>query len=82
MNTAISIPDPIFETAERLAQTLRISRNELYTRALSAYIRYRNRYPRNRKEFVTTKTLLKAIAPAAMMGLSSPRAAKGMPMIL
>jgi metal-responsive CopG/Arc/MetJ family transcriptional regulator len=38
MNTAISIPDPIFETAERLAQTLRISRNELYTRALSTYI--------------------------------------------
>ena len=40
------------------------------------------RKPRSRKELVTTKTELKAIAPAAMMGLKSPNAAMGMPSVL
>lgn len=41
MKTAISIPDPIFEAAEALAQHLGISRSELYTTALTAYMRER-----------------------------------------
>ncbi len=32
---------------------------------------------RRRSEFVTTDTLLRAMAPAAIMGLSNPAAAKG-----
>jgi hypothetical protein len=38
MKTAISIPNPIFEAAERLAQELGISRSELYTTAIAAYV--------------------------------------------
>jgi Predicted transcriptional regulators containing the CopG/Arc/MetJ DNA-binding domain and a metal-binding domain len=43
MKTAISLPDPIFEEAETLAQHLGISRSELYTEALKAYLRRYNR---------------------------------------
>jgi len=38
MKTAISIPDEIFEDAERLAKRLKSSRSELYSRALSEYV--------------------------------------------
>ena len=34
MKTAISIPDPVFQSAERLADKLGISRSELYCRAV------------------------------------------------
>ncbi len=33
MKTAVSIPDPIFEAADRLARRRRISRSELYAEA-------------------------------------------------
>ena len=38
MKTAISIPDPIFQAGERLAKHLGLSRSELYTKALQAFI--------------------------------------------
>lgn len=38
MKTAISLPDPIFEEAESLAKHLGVSRSELYTKALKAYL--------------------------------------------
>jgi metal-responsive CopG/Arc/MetJ family transcriptional regulator len=38
MKTAISIPDEIFEEAERLARRLKRSRSELYSRALAEYV--------------------------------------------
>lgn len=38
MKTAISIPDAIFEDAERLAKRLKRSRSDLYSRAVSEYI--------------------------------------------
>ncbi len=34
MKTAISVPDDVFRRAERLAKRRRISRSELYTKAL------------------------------------------------
>lgn len=43
MKTAISLPDPIFAEAEALAQQLGMSRSELYTEALKAYLRRYNR---------------------------------------
>ena len=43
MKTAISIPDPVFEEAESLARHLGLSRSELYTKALNAYLRKYNR---------------------------------------
>ncbi|MCS6813054.1 MAG: hypothetical protein NZ772_05710 [Cyanobacteria bacterium] len=44
MKTAISLPDSVFEQAEALAQRLGLSRSELYTKALQAYL---NRYSRD-----------------------------------
>jgi metal-responsive CopG/Arc/MetJ family transcriptional regulator len=38
MRTAVTIPDEIFETAERLARRMKKSRSELYSRALSEYM--------------------------------------------
>jgi len=38
MKTGISIPDAIFEEAERLAKTRGWSRSELYSNAVSAYV--------------------------------------------
>ena len=35
MKTAISIPDPVFRSAEQLAQRLGVSRSELYSKAIS-----------------------------------------------
>ena len=39
MKTAISIPDPIFREAEKLARRLKKSRSQLYADAVSAYLR-------------------------------------------
>jgi metal-responsive CopG/Arc/MetJ family transcriptional regulator len=38
MKTAVSIPDEIFRTAERLAKRMKKSRSEVYSRALSEYV--------------------------------------------
>jgi len=49
MKTAISIPDHIFDEADKLAQQLRMSRSELYASAVSQYIQ------EHRDEGVTEK---------------------------
>ncbi|MCZ7664655.1 MAG: ribbon-helix-helix domain-containing protein [Thermoleophilia bacterium] len=38
MKTAISIPDDVFEDAERLARTLKKSRSRLYVDAVREYV--------------------------------------------
>lgn len=38
MKTAISIPDPVFEKAEATAKRLKMSRSELYTKAVDAWV--------------------------------------------
>lgn len=38
MKTAISIPDEVFERAERFAKQARRSRSELYSAAVSEYV--------------------------------------------
>ncbi len=38
MKTAVSIPDEVFEEAERLATRLQTSRSQLYARALSEFV--------------------------------------------
>lgn len=38
MKTAISIPNPLFYAAEKLAERLGISRSELYSRAISYFV--------------------------------------------
>lgn len=49
MKTAISIPDQIFDEADKLAQRLRMSRSELYANAVSQYLQ------EHRNEGVTEK---------------------------
>ncbi len=38
MKTAVSIPDPVFHSAQTLADRLGVSRSELFRRALEAYL--------------------------------------------
>lgn len=38
MKTAVSIPDAVFEAAERLAERRQCSRSSLYTQALESYL--------------------------------------------
>ncbi len=38
MKTAISIPDPLFRSAENLARRLGVSRSELYANAVLEYV--------------------------------------------
>lgn len=38
MKVAVSIPDRVFEEAERLAAHLKTSRSKLYARALAAFV--------------------------------------------
>jgi Arc/MetJ family transcription regulator len=42
MKTAISLPDPLFDMAERVAAELKLSRSELYRDALEEYLRARH----------------------------------------
>ena len=38
MKVAISLPDPVFSAAEQLAQRLRVSRSQLYARAIAEFL--------------------------------------------
>ncbi len=38
MKVAISVPDPVFRAGEHMARQLKLSRSELYAKALSAYV--------------------------------------------
>jgi len=38
MKTAISIPDELFEAAEKMARKLKMSRSELYQQALTRFL--------------------------------------------
>ena len=38
MKTAISLPDPLFRAADRLAKRMGLSRSELFRRALEAFL--------------------------------------------
>jgi len=39
MKTAVSIPDPLFAEAEKVARKLKLSRSRLYAVALESYVR-------------------------------------------
>jgi metal-responsive CopG/Arc/MetJ family transcriptional regulator len=38
MKTAVSIPDDVFQAADRAAERLGMNRSQLYTQALTAYL--------------------------------------------
>lgn len=39
MKVAVSIPDPLFQEAERVSRRLRLPRSRVYARALEAFVR-------------------------------------------
>ena len=43
MKTAISLPDPLFHSAERLAKRLKVSRSALYATAVADYVAQHHR---------------------------------------
>ena len=43
MKTAVSVPDALFHEADRFARRRAMSRSELYTRAIEAYLRQEER---------------------------------------
>ena len=49
MKTAISVPDEVFEAADRTAKKLGVSRSELYSTAVHEYIE------RHKMEIVTSR---------------------------
>ncbi len=49
MKTAVSIPDPVFYSAEKLAARLGVSRSKLYAKALAAMVQS------HRKDVVTAQ---------------------------
>jgi metal-responsive CopG/Arc/MetJ family transcriptional regulator len=67
MKTAISIPDPLFNSVERMAHRLNVSRSEFFANAAKAYIdqvknqsvtdRLNKVYSENRKELHLSKEL-------------------------
>lgn len=52
MKTAISIPDEVFAEAERVARRLGMSRSELFTKAVQAYLQ-------TRRDLASTQPLAK-----------------------
>lgn len=40
MKVAISLPDPVFNAAEQLAEQLQVSRSQLYAKAISEYLEH------------------------------------------
>jgi metal-responsive CopG/Arc/MetJ family transcriptional regulator len=42
MKTAVSIPEPVFRSAERLARRLKKSRSQLYAEAIAEYVARRD----------------------------------------
>lgn len=49
MKTAISIPEPVFRSAEKLAARLGVSRSELYAKAVAALVE------KHREDLVTAQ---------------------------
>jgi metal-responsive CopG/Arc/MetJ family transcriptional regulator len=42
MKTAVSMPDELFQEAEAAARRLRVSRSELYSKAIAAFLKQQN----------------------------------------
>ncbi len=39
MKVAVSVPDPVFQAAERVCRRMRVSRSRLYATAIEAFVR-------------------------------------------
>jgi predicted transcriptional regulator len=41
MKVAISLPDPVFDAAEKLASRMQVSRSQLYAQAIAEFLNHR-----------------------------------------
>jgi predicted transcriptional regulator len=64
MKVAVSVPDPIFDAAERLARQRQVARSQLFTQALEEYI------SRHASDAITAK--LNEVYARAAPGLEEP----------
>jgi hypothetical protein len=68
MKTAVSIPDRVFLSAEKLAARLGVSRSELYARALASLVE------KHREDLITTQ-LNEIYGPGGEASSLAPEAA-------
>jgi metal-responsive CopG/Arc/MetJ family transcriptional regulator len=75
MKTVISLPDSVFQEAEALAQKLGMSRSELYTQALKAYLQryHQERILHKLNEVYAEESSELDLVLAKMQSLSLPR---------
>ncbi len=75
MKTAVSIPDPLFEAAERLAKRLGMPRSRLYSQAIERYVwqAQRRDVTAQLNEVYSTEAANLDRALAAMQWASIPR---------
>ncbi|MCB1173664.1 MAG: ChpI protein [Leptospiraceae bacterium] len=74
MKTAVSIPDELFEQAEKTAQKMGIPRSQLYARALDAYLKFHNKSViTNRLNAVAERSTLHPEVLASEAGLQALR---------
>ena len=71
MKTAISLPDPLFRAGDALAKRLKVSRSELYARALGEYLAKHRPDQVTQRLNAVYKTEDSALDPA--LGLSQAR---------
>ena len=50
MKTAISIPDPLFNAAERAAKRQKVSRSRFYAKAVAAYLKSQGQKVKSQQE--------------------------------
>jgi len=75
MKTAVSMPDAVFTEADRLAKRTRISRSELYARAVETYVKtHRHQGVREKLDAVYGQQASQLDAVASrLQGLSLPK---------
>lgn len=76
MKTAISLPDPLFKSAEALAHRLGVSRSELFANAVAEFIRQHDQArltERLNAAYANAADEPPDIALAALQALSLPR---------
>lgn len=65
MKVAVSIPDPLFEAAEKVSRRMRVPRSRLYARALQAYVREHSQEEITRRLNTVYEKVSSKLDPAA-----------------
>ena len=66
MKTAVSLPDEVFDEAEHLAKRLKISRSELYAKALAELVGYLHKHTDEIIDYGRRQSIGKSIGSGRM----------------